>query len=356
MSAKSDERQRQAYSPMSTKSAVGIACILIAGLLPASVGAQQADRTGKEVVDSLCISCHGTGASGAPRIGDKNAWAKRASQGLSGLTQHALNGIRQMPPHGGNPALTDNEIERAITYMVNQSGGHWTEPVNRARARGERSGEQVVRAQCTKCHEKGVGGAPKIGDRSAWLPRLKLGLDSLVSSAINGHGGMPPRGGAADLTDPEIRAAVVYMFNAGTVAAKAPQPVKAAAGRDYAVVDDTTIYFGVVPADAIRRSPKDYPESEYGVAPPGPGQYYLTVALFDASNGQRITDAGVRARVSTATGAGPEKALEPVTIAASRTYGSYFAMPGGGPYTINVQIVRPGVPDAIRAQFEYANR
>jgi hypothetical protein len=152
-----------------------------------------------------------------------------------------------------------------------------------------------------KCHETGVGGAPRIGDRSAWLPRLKLGLDTLILSAINGHGGMPPRGGAADLTDPEIRSAVVYMFNAGTVSTKSALAAKAAAGQDYRVIEGTTIYFGVVPADAIRRRPKDYPESDFGIPPAVPQQYYVTVALFDANNGQRIADAVVRARVSTAT-------------------------------------------------------
>jgi cytochrome c5 len=55
-----------------------------------------------------------------------------------------------------------------------------------------------------------------IGDRAAWLPRMRQGVDSLVRSAINGHGGMPPRGGKADLTDAELRSAIVYMFNKGT--------------------------------------------------------------------------------------------------------------------------------------------
>ena len=334
---------------------MAIAIALAVALVPVEAGAQSGGRSGKEVVDRLCVACHGTGASGAPKIGDEKAWAKRASQGLTSLTQNALKGIRQMPAHGGNLKLTDSEIERAITYMVNQSGGHWTEPMNRANPRAERSGEQVVSAQCAKCHQTGVGGAPKIGDRVAWLPRLKLGLDTLIRSAINGHGGMPARGGAADLTDPEIRSAVVFMFNAGTAVTSTVPAAKAAAGQDYRVVDGTTIYFGVVAADTIRRRPKDYPETEYGVAPSSPQQYFVTVALFDANNGQRITDAAVRARVSTATGAGPEKALEPMTIAASRTYGSYFAMAGTGPYTVNLQIRRPGAPDAIQARFAYTH-
>lgn len=179
-------------------------------------GAQAAERTGKEIVDSLCVSCHTTGAGGAPKIGDKKAWADRATKGLTGLSKSAMAGIRQMPAHGGNPGLTDTEIERAITYMVNQSGGHWTEPVSRTTKAPERSGKEIVAAQCVKCHGTGVGGAPKIGDREAWTPRVKQGLDVVVRSAIHGHGAMPPRGGMADLTDAEMRSAIVYMFNVGT--------------------------------------------------------------------------------------------------------------------------------------------
>ena len=78
-------------------------------------------------------------------------------------------------------------------------------------AQAQRSGEYVVSAQCVKCHRSGVAGAPKIGDREAWSARVKPGVDALVRSAIRGHGGMPARGGMADLTDPEIRDAVIYM-------------------------------------------------------------------------------------------------------------------------------------------------
>jgi len=177
---------------------------------------QTQERSGKEIVDSLCISCHGTGANGAPKIGDKKAWAARAEKGLTGLTKSAMQGIRQMPAHGGNPALTDTEIERAITYMVNQSGAHWTEPVSRTSKAAARTGKEIVETQCVKCHGTGVNGAPKIGDRAAWTPRVKEGLDVVVRSAIHGHGAMPPRGGMADLTDAEIRSAIVYMFNSGT--------------------------------------------------------------------------------------------------------------------------------------------
>lgn len=172
-------------------------------------------RSGKEVVQEVCSACHATGAQGAPKIGDKKAWAKRASHGLSGLTQSALRGIRKMPPHGGQPSLSDLEIRRAITYMVNESGGNWIEPISKSSRPAERSSEQIVHTQCAKCHQDGVGGAPRIGHREDWIPRMKEGLDAVVRSAINGHGGMPARGGMANLTDPELRGAIIYMLNEG---------------------------------------------------------------------------------------------------------------------------------------------
>ena len=175
-------------------------------------GAAQA-RSGKEVVESTCITCHGSGAQGAPKIGDRKAWSQRASQGLSSLTLTAIKGIRNMPAHGGNTGLTDLELARGVAYMVNASGGKWTEPASAKDLKAERSGAQVVKAQCSKCHQDGKGGAPKIGDREAWSKRLNQGIDRAVSSAIHGHGGMPPRGDKADLTDGEVRAAILYMFN-----------------------------------------------------------------------------------------------------------------------------------------------
>jgi cytochrome c5 len=175
--------------------------------------AQPAERSGKQVYDQVCSHCHGSGVNGAPKIGDRKAWGPRSEQGLNSLTQHAIEGIRNMPPHGGNFKLTDIEIERGITYMVNRSGGHWVEPTSRTMPVANRTGEEIVKARCVECHGSGKMGAPRIGDKDAWIPRLKPGFDSLVRSAINGHGAMPPRGGLANLTDAELRSAISYMVD-----------------------------------------------------------------------------------------------------------------------------------------------
>ncbi len=60
-----------------------------------------------------------------------------------------------------------------------------------------------------------MGGAPKIGDRAAWINRVKLGLNKVYESALKGHAGMPARGGMADLSDVEVKRAVEYMMNSG---------------------------------------------------------------------------------------------------------------------------------------------
>jgi len=206
-------------------------CSSIVSAAAEAASAQESERGGKEVVETVCAVCHRTGVNGAPRIGDRNAWAKLTSKGLTGLTVVALKGIRKMPPHGGNPDLTDTEIERAITYMINQSGGRWIEPSSKFASAAQRSGGEVVQAYCAKCHQTGSEGAPKIGDRAAWIPRLRQGFEVLVSSAIKGHGPMPSRGDAANLTDSEIQAAIAYMINGGNGTTIRPS-VALAAGPD----------------------------------------------------------------------------------------------------------------------------
>jgi len=197
---------------------VGVALAL--AIPAAAAAARGSERSGTQVVDAVCVKCHGTGVNGAPKIGDKAAWSKLESQGLTGLTKVVLKGIRKMPPHGGNMQLTDTEIKRAVTHMVNLSGGHWIEPTSKTKPAAQRTGKQIVEARCAKCHEKGKGGAPKIGDREAWVPRIKDGFDATVRSAINGHGGMPARGGMPNLTDAEMKEAITYMINKGHVPEK----------------------------------------------------------------------------------------------------------------------------------------
>jgi cytochrome c5 len=321
--------------------------------------AQTEQRSGKDVVEKICATCHATGVNGAPKIGDKKAWSKRASQGLTSLTQNALQGIRRMPAHGGHPELTDLQIERAITYMVNQSGGHWVEPVSAKQLTAERSGEEVVKAQCVKCHGAGVGGAPKIGDQNAWIPRIKNGIDYLVASAIHGHGGMPSRGGLATLTDNEIRGAIIYMFSPAA-AAHAPTPAKPEkavdVGPGHMTAGGMDIYLGVAPAESILSYPKESAErTMHGGVPRGPDYYHVNVSLWDHATGAPVDDAKVAVEIDTlGTPAASElKSLEPTMALGAGSYGNYVIMKRHAGYAITVQVQTPRTSAVTRARFEY---
>ena len=92
------------------------------------------------------------------------------------------------------------------------------------------TGEQVYQQVCKVCHEAGIAGAPKFGDKAAWGPRIKEGFDDLLKESIKGVRGMPARGGNPDLSDYEVARAVVYMTNAaGATFAEPAAPAAAAA-------------------------------------------------------------------------------------------------------------------------------
>lgn len=73
-------------------------------------------------------------------------------------------------------------------------------------------GQQIYRQSCAFCHDKGVAGAPKLGDAAAWSTRMKQGVDTLYSTALRGKGAMPAKGGNPSLSETDIKAAVDYLL------------------------------------------------------------------------------------------------------------------------------------------------
>lgn len=210
-------------------------------------------KAGDAVYKAVCAACHDTGAAGAPKVGDAGAWSARIGQGQSTLVGNAIKGIRAMPAKGGNPDLDNLEVERAVVYMANLSGGKLKEPAAKGAApaaaaapaaptadtgaqaasatppipasqqvkavaeAGKADGKKVYEAACAACHGTGVAGAPKIGDKAAWAPRIKQGSATLYDHAIKGFQGkagvMPAKGGSS-ASDDEVKAAVDYMASA----------------------------------------------------------------------------------------------------------------------------------------------
>lgn len=181
-----------------------------------TTGAAKGERSGEEVVKAVCAACHATGVLNAPKIGDKKIWAARLKNGEAALIKNAINGIRQMPARGGNAGLSDNEVARAAEYMASQSGVKFKQAAVEAAAAAmvkTSTGKTVFEANCAVCHVPGAANAPKFGDKVAWKPRIKSGIENLYKSAINGKNIMPPKGGNATLADADVKAAVDYIVS-----------------------------------------------------------------------------------------------------------------------------------------------
>ncbi|MES2977609.1 MAG: c-type cytochrome [Pseudomonadota bacterium] len=218
-------------------------------------------KSGEQVYAAQCAACHTNGAAGSPKLGDVAAWAPRIKTGFESLWNSALKGKGAMGAQGGGD-FDDIEIGRAVVYMTAAAGGKFAEPAvpaaqaaaggaapapstpaapvtpvtpvtqapaaapaavataapavavaAAAPAAAAGKGEALYKQACVACHAAGVAGSPKLGDKAAWAPRIKTGLDALTASVIKGKGAMPPKGGSA-APDADIRAAVEYMVNA----------------------------------------------------------------------------------------------------------------------------------------------
>jgi cytochrome c5 len=82
-----------------------------------------------------------------------------------------------------------------------------------ASAAAGNGGEAIYNRLCQACHATGVAGAPLFGNKEAWAPRIALGMDALLQTAIAGKGAMPPRGTCADCSDADLKAAIEYMVS-----------------------------------------------------------------------------------------------------------------------------------------------
>ena len=211
-------------------------------------------KSGEEVYKAQCTACHAAGLAGSPKTGDASAWAPRIKTGYDALLTSALKGKGAMGAQGGGE-YNDTEIGRAVVYLTSAAGGKFampeapaapskvadagkaTAPAVAAAAPAvaatppvtsttkaapapaaaikvaANNGEALYKQVCTACHAAGVAGAPKSGDKAAWAPRIKTGIDALTASVVKGKGAMPAKGGSA-ASEADIRAAVEFMVNA----------------------------------------------------------------------------------------------------------------------------------------------
>lgn len=86
---------------------------------PAPVESAAAEIDGGQVYNGLCMSCHDAGVAGAPIRGSEQMAERVSEKGLDTVVANAINGINVMPPKGGNPALSDEQIRAAVEFMLN---------------------------------------------------------------------------------------------------------------------------------------------------------------------------------------------------------------------------------------------
>jgi cytochrome c5 len=168
---------------------------------------------------------------------------------------------------------------------------------------GSLSGEQVFAQVCKTCHETGLAGAPKAGDKSAWGPRIAEGEKTLVQHAVGGYQGktgvMPPKGGSTDLTDDEVHRAVVYLANQAGAGWKEPAPTATASAASTATPAATA----QAPNAATGTAPPVTPTAAASAAPaagatasaaptPAPASTAsaTTTASTGAANGKAVYD------------------------------------------------------------------
>ena len=110
---------------MSRFMSTAICALFICSICSVEASAVDNVAAGKTTYDAACVTCHKTGLMGAPKLGDKAAWAPRIAQGNALLVSHATNGFKgkvgMMPAKGGNAKLTPAEISNAVAYMVKSS-------------------------------------------------------------------------------------------------------------------------------------------------------------------------------------------------------------------------------------------
>lgn len=115
------KQEEQVVETLKPEGEVMLASDVVAAAPAIDTAAGAEPRSGEEIFNKSCTTCHSTGAAGAPKLGDAAAWAPRVEQGMETLYTHAIAGIRGMPPRGLCMDCTDDEVKGSVDYMVENS-------------------------------------------------------------------------------------------------------------------------------------------------------------------------------------------------------------------------------------------
>jgi cytochrome c oxidase cbb3-type subunit 3 len=187
-----------------------------------------------------CIGCHGPTMKGNVFMGSANLsdgiYRFKTSDQKSSIIRTILHGVNQghdpltqdavMPSFGTSTVIDKTQIKKLAVYVHQLGGGVAVKPKPVALPKAEtpkiettssakvstRGGKEIY-TKCQGCHNVGIGGAPKYGDKIAWQSRIKRGMDDVLSVAKAGKGMMPPKGTCMDCSDTELRLVIQYMMD-----------------------------------------------------------------------------------------------------------------------------------------------
>ncbi len=181
---------------------------------------------GWELVAGQCTVCHNANLI-KDNLQDRNTWLEtirwmQETQNLWSLgdneplildylsKNYGIDGLE--PPRRKNlPVylLGKPKAEKGVIKVQGDTASQSTASNEPAPTGPEATYKQV----CFACHDSGIAGAPKLGDKAAWAPRIATGKEALIQSVLNGKNAMPPRGGASNLSDEDIAGVVQYMMD-----------------------------------------------------------------------------------------------------------------------------------------------
>ena len=228
---------------MKTLFRIGLAAWLLASSLAQaqSLGGSAPDVGAGKKRAAACFACHNT--DGISKIPGTPHLAGQERSYLEGALRAYRDGLTRQNPTMNAMAkpLSDRDITNIAAYYSLQSrmnngqtAAQNMETIERIRPVGEsvvaapannqqvtggstiqatptRSGEAIYGSTCMACHSTGAAGAPKLGDKATWAPRIAQGSSTLLQHALQGFKGMPAKGGCVNCSDAEIKAAVEYL-------------------------------------------------------------------------------------------------------------------------------------------------
>lgn len=188
------------------------------------------DKKGIEVFNAHCVACHNDGTTTDPdstlAIGDKAKWRPKIAGGMENLYDHVINGYTTANGFAHPIAkgqFSNDAIKQSVNYMVAYSSDDNQNIIFYENGKAKNiptvnvsNGKELYENTCKTCHEAGIAGAIKTGDKKVWAKRIKQGKAILYRHAIEGYDGkngyMPAKGGSVNMSDEMVKQAVDYMI------------------------------------------------------------------------------------------------------------------------------------------------